>query len=72
MTTAQYEERLRRLEEVATHQDHLLQQLNEVIVLLRKEHDDLKVRLVRQLERLETTIESNANPLDPNERPPHY
>ena len=72
MDPTKLEQRLQKLEEVATHQEHLLQQLNDVVVQLRGEHELLQARFHRQLSRLETLIESQASPLDPNERPPHY
>ena len=53
-------------------QEHLLQQLNEVILEMRTIHERKQLELKRRFDELETQIDGLANPPDPNEKPPHY
>lgn len=64
--------RITQLEEVVTHQQKLLHELNEVLITLRCEHERLRDGLQRRLDRLETLLESQSPAPDPLEKPPHY
>ena len=66
------QDRVLQLELLVSHQEHLLQQLNEVVVQLRADTDDLRIRIRDRLQRLESLIERQAATPDPDERPPHY
>ena len=67
------EERLVRLEELFSHHQHMVQQLNEVIVQLRAEVEGLEARSARQEARLQSVAEKQASLDDqPDEKPPHY
>ncbi len=65
-------DRVRQLEELLSHQQHVIQQLNEVVLQLRDDHDRLTSKLGHRLDRLEVQIEDQASSYDPNEKPPHY
>lgn len=67
------EERVTRLEEIHTHQQHLIDQLNEVVVGLRLDLTRLEKRYDEQQSRLKTLMaDHSVIEDDPNERPPHY
>ena len=66
------QKRVTQLEEISSHQEHLIQQLNQVIMELRMEHDQYRARTKLQLEQLESQIDSRSVELDPDEKPPHY
>lgn len=66
------EVRVRQLEELLSHQDHRYEQLNDVLVALRANHDQLKDALARRIGQLESRLEDRASSLDPDEKPPHY
>jgi len=72
MPEASLNDRVIQLEELVSHQDHLLQQLNRVIVQLQAEHNELRSAMQRHVDRLESRIESQTDRMDPNEKPPHY
>lgn len=61
------EERLIELEIRYTHQQRLLEQLDEIITLQRHEIDKLKV----SFDTIQRQMES-AGATPPNEPPPHY
>lgn len=63
-------ERLMKLEELFSHQELLLGELHQELLSLRVEHDALAAKYRDCVERLESLAE--GEPLDPNERPPHY
>ena len=65
-------ERVTPLEELLSHQDRRYEQLNQVLVELADDHERLKTVLARRIDRLELRLEDRANPLDPDEKPPHY
>ena len=65
------QQRILQLEEVVSHQQHLLEQLTQVIVQLRKENDDWRRKLDLRVEQLETQPGQQAGDL-PHEKPPHY
>ena len=64
--------RVIQLEELVSHQEHLLQQLNNVVSELRSECDDLKDMLGERCDRLESLIENQSEGDLPDEKPPHY
>ena len=70
---ADLEKRVIQLEELYSHQQHLVQQLDEELVKLRSVIEKLEYRHVVQEDRLKWLID-NRLPLDdiPNEKPPHY
>ena len=66
------QDRVMQLELLLSHQEHLLQQLNDVVVQLRAEQDNLKAKFRERMQRLESIIERQAAAPDPDEKPPHY
>lgn len=70
------EQRLRdrviQIEELLSHQEHLIQQLNEVVLQLRRDQDRLRAQFQERIDRLEGQLDSQSSPYDPNEKPPHY
>ena len=72
MSTKSLEERVVQLEELVSHQERLVDEINGVLVALRAEHDQLKKTVDMQLRSLESKLEAQGNPFDPNEKPPHY
>ncbi len=69
---ATLEDRVTRLEELLSHHEHLLKQLNEVVLELREENARLQSRIPAELSRLESLIGDQGMAPDPNEKPPHY
>jgi len=71
--TSSLEHRLIQLEELVTHQQHVLQQLDEVIVQLRSDADQLTKTILSQQDRIQWLAENaTADQTPPDERPPHY
>ena len=67
------ESRLVQLEELFSHQQHLVQQLNDEVVSLRATLDRLQNQAVAHEERLKWLVENRLTLDDlPNEKPPHY
>ena len=66
------QERLTKLEELSSHQELLLQQLHQVTLELRTEHEQLKTRTKLQIDQLKLQLASRSSELDPDENPPHY
>lgn len=66
------QERLTKLEELSSHQELLLQQLHQVTLELRTEHEQLKTRTKLQIDQLKLQLASRSSELDPDEKPPHY
>jgi uncharacterized coiled-coil protein SlyX len=67
------QERVERLEELFSHHQHMVQQLNEVIVQLRTDVENLKARAARYEARLQQVADKQASLDDqPDEKPPHY
>ena len=64
--------RVVQLEELVSHQEHLLHQLNTVVSELRTECEGLKDRLGERCDRLESLIENQSEGDLPDEKPPHY
>lgn len=67
------QDRVTQLEELFSHQQHLVQQLNEEVVNLRAVIDRLEYRHGVQEDRLKWLIDNRLTLDDiPNEKPPHY
>ena len=67
--------RVIQLEELFSHQQHHVQQLNDVIIQLRGELDSLQTKYTQQQSRLEAIQESQAAAEREDladEKPPHY
>lgn len=67
--------RVVQLEELFSHHQHHVQQLNDVIIQLRGELDVLHVKYVNQQNRLEAILESQADAPSEDladQKPPHY
>jgi uncharacterized coiled-coil protein SlyX len=67
--------RVVQLEELFSHHQHHVQQLNEVIVKVRDELDALKAKCAIQQSRLDSLSDSRsfAEDEDPaDQKPPHY
>ncbi|MDD7986092.1 SlyX family protein [Lentisphaera marina] len=64
--SSDFEKRLIRLESLVSMQDDMIETLNEVIT---RQHMDLQA-LQRELKNMQETIEQE--PIDMNQRPPHY
>ena len=70
---ADLEKRVIQLEELYSHQQHLVQQLDEELVKLRSVIEKLEYRHVVQEDRLKWLIDNRLTLVDiPNEKPPHY
>ncbi len=68
-------QRVVQLEELFSHHQHHVQQLNDVIVQMRGELDAMQIKLDRQENRLAALQESQppAEGIDlADEKPPHY
>ena len=61
-----------QLEELVTHQEHLIQQLNEVLLQVRSDCDRMKTSFQEKIDRLESLAEHQLSDYDPDEKPPHY
>ena len=71
--TENVSDRVVALEELLSHQQHIIQQLNDVVVELRGQLDNLAARQQIHEQRLKTLMESYSNiEDDPHEKPPHY
>ena len=69
---ADLEKRVIQLEELYSHQQHLVQQLDEELVKLRSVIEKLEYRHVVQEDRLKWLIDNRLTLDDiPNEKPPH-
>ena len=66
------EQRVIQIEELLSHHEHVIQQLNEVVLQLRADHDSLTAKLLQRIDRLEAQLVNLSTPYDPNEKPPHY
>ena len=66
-------QRVTKLEELISHQQHLIEQLNEVVLGLRLEFSSMQRKFDEQQARLKTlTAQASFIEDDPDERPPHY
>lgn len=67
------EDRVRELEEVSSHQEYLLRELNTTVFQLRGELDRLEALYRRQQERIESMRGSSTGDGAPaDDPPPHY
>ena len=67
--------RVVQLEELISHHEHHVQQLNDVIVEVRDELDALQIKCANQQLRLDTLSDSQARREGEDladQRPPHY
>ncbi|MBC8356102.1 MAG: SlyX family protein [Planctomycetes bacterium] len=71
--TEPLERRIVQLEELVSHQEHTVQQLNEAVVQLRKELDHVEAKCNEQEGRIRSLSENPMGQRDPlDEKPPHY
>jgi uncharacterized coiled-coil protein SlyX len=63
-------ERLTRLESTVAHLEHLTEQLNDVVTQQGQQLDQLRKKLQRQAQSLETIEMERIRSTDP--KPPHY
>ena len=71
--TEELESRVRVLEEISSHQEYLLRELNTTVFQLRGELDRLEALYRRQQERLERLGGSSQGEDAPaHDPPPHY
>lgn len=71
--TEALQRRIVRLEEIFSHQEHLVQQLNEAVVQLRQEVVRVDARCQEQERRIRSFAENQEAERDPlEEKPPHY
>ena len=67
------DQRVTALEELVSHQQHLLEQLNEVVIQLRLDFDLQKEKHVRLQGQLNWILENHpAGEKVEEEKPPHY
>lgn len=66
------QQRVVQLEELFSHNEQLVMELNQTLVALRADHDKLQAMCVEQNQRLAVVAERQAMPMDPDEKPPHY
>jgi len=72
-TIEELETRVRELEEISSHQEYLLRELNTTVFHLRAEVDRLEARYRRQQERIESiNASSSGNSAPADDPPPHY
>lgn len=65
-------DRVTQLEEIVSHQERLLNELNEIVVRLRAEHDELRRNTKLHVDRLEARLENSSHDHDSIDKPPHY
>ena len=71
--TEPLQRRIVQLEELFSHQEHLVYQLNEAVVQLRKDLANLEAKCTEQEGRLRSISENQETVRDPlEEKPPHY
>ena len=65
--------RIVQLEELFSHHEHLVHQLNEAVIQLRKELARVEAKCNEQEDRIRSLAEQRADERDPrDEKPPHY
>ena len=65
--------RIVQLEELFSHQEHLVSQLNEAVVQLRKDLSRAEAKCNEQETRIRLLAEQQVTERDPvEEKPPHY
>jgi uncharacterized coiled-coil protein SlyX len=65
-------DRLLHLEEQFAHQQHTVEQINEVVIGLRSTIERLEAVLSKQHERIEELEEHEVTSEPEDEKPPHY
>ena len=65
-------DRVTKLEELVSHQEHQFQQLNESVLKLVADHDRMKAALKQRIDQLESQLAGGSSEFDPDEKPPHY
>lgn len=65
-------DRILRLEELVSHQQHLLEQLNEVATSLQTQLFRQQQEHKAELEKLRSQMSDSADGDLPHEKPPHY
>ena len=65
-------QRITKLEEVLSHQEHTIQQFHQVLLQLGSELESIGTRYETKFNKLQEEIDRLAEPGDPNEKPPHY
>ena len=65
-------DRVTKLEELLSHQEHQFQQLNESVLKLVADHDRVKAALQQRIDQLESQIDGRGEAFDADEKPPHY
>lgn len=64
--------RVTAMEEIAMHQDRVIQQLHEVLLQQDRRLASVEASLARLTGQLRTFYESLDEPPPPDEKPPHY
>ncbi len=72
MSAKSLDDRVLQLEELVSHQERLIEDLNGVLIELRSEHDQLKKSVNSHVQSIEAKLEAQSSSFDPNEKPPHY
>ena len=65
-------DRVIKLEELMTHQQHTLQQLDEVVRNTNLGMEELRRSLRAELDRLKWQFDNRSGEDLPHEKPPHY
>ena len=65
------EDRITALEMKAAHQEHTIEQLNEIVTVQQKQLNDLE-KLYQKLREKVIRMNEQLDQLPENERPPHY
>ncbi|UOF01892.1 SlyX family protein [Bdellovibrio reynosensis] len=66
------EERLIDIETKILHQEHLIEELNQVVYSQQKTIDKLETLLTGLTKRLKEALGGESDDIRPNEKPPHY
>jgi uncharacterized coiled-coil protein SlyX len=71
--TEQLQRRIVQLEELFSHQEHLVHQLNDAVVQLRRELASVEVKCKEHEGRIRSISENQESVREPlDEKPPHY
>ena len=71
--TEALQRRIMQLEELFSHHEHLVYQLNEAVVQLRKDLARVEARCAEQDGKIRSLAERHVTQRDPiDEKPPHY
>ncbi len=73
MSDAKLQDRVTQLEETLTHHEHLVEQLNQVVIQLRADLEKMQAENEEQSRHLKWLMQNNSIIEDsPDEKPPHY